>query len=82
MAIKTQGEIEAAICEGMARFQQEYMGRGPKAIHAHLIDDLLLVRSLGKRGLAPQPLIRLGAVFADQLSRRVTVQTLRCRGNG
>lgn len=33
--MKTQGEIEAAICEGMTRFEQEYMGRGPKAIHAH-----------------------------------------------
>jgi uncharacterized protein YbcI len=28
--MKTQGEIEATICEGMARFEQEYMGRGPK----------------------------------------------------
>ena len=26
--MKTQGEIEAAICEGVSRFQQEYMGRG------------------------------------------------------
>jgi hypothetical protein len=29
-AMNTQGEIEAAICTGMARFEQEYMGRGPK----------------------------------------------------
>ena len=42
--MKTQGEIEAAICEGMSRFEQEYMGRGPKDIHAHLIGNLLLVR--------------------------------------
>jgi uncharacterized protein YbcI len=42
--MKTQGEIEAAICEGMARFEQEYMGRGPKDIQAHLIGDLLVVR--------------------------------------
>jgi uncharacterized protein YbcI len=27
--MKTQGEIEAAISEGMNRFEQEYMGRGP-----------------------------------------------------
>ena len=38
--MKTQGEIEAAVCEGMSRFEQEYMGRGPKDIHAHLIGDL------------------------------------------
>jgi hypothetical protein len=40
VAMKTQGEIEAAICEGITRFEQEYMGRGPKDIHAHLIGDL------------------------------------------
>ena len=57
MAIKTQGEIEAAICEGMARFQQEYMGRGPKDIRAHLIGDLLLVRLQGVLTAAEQHLV-------------------------
>ncbi len=28
--MKTQGEIEAAVCEGVRRFEQEYMGRGLK----------------------------------------------------
>ena len=32
VTMKTQGEIEAAICQGMSRFEQEYMGRGPKDI--------------------------------------------------
>lgn len=41
---KTQGEIEAAICEGIKRFEQEYMGRGPRDIRAHLLGDLLVVR--------------------------------------
>jgi len=41
---KTQGEIEAAICQGMTRFEQDYMGRGPKDICARLIGDLLVVR--------------------------------------
>ena len=45
--MKTQGEIEAAICKGMTSFEQEYMGRGPKNLQAHLIDDLLVVRLLG-----------------------------------
>jgi uncharacterized protein YbcI len=35
--MRTQGEIEAAICEGISRFEQEYMGRGPKDIHTHLL---------------------------------------------
>ena len=45
--IKTQGEIEAAICEGINRFQQEYMGRGPKQVHTHLIGDLVVIRLQG-----------------------------------
>ena len=35
--MKTQGEIEAAICSGMSRFEQKYMGRGPKDV-SHLPD--------------------------------------------
>jgi uncharacterized protein YbcI len=45
--MKTQGEIEAAICEGISRFEQETRGRGPKEIHAHLLGDLLVVRLQG-----------------------------------
>jgi uncharacterized protein YbcI len=44
---KTQGEIESAIGELICRLQQEYMGRGPRNVRAHLIDDLLVVRLLG-----------------------------------
>ena len=39
--MKTRGEIEAAVCDGITRFEQDYMGRGPKHIHAYLIGDLL-----------------------------------------
>jgi uncharacterized protein YbcI len=56
--VKTQGEIEAAICEGISRFEQEYMGRGPKDIHAHLIADLLLVRLRGVLTAAEQQLVK------------------------
>jgi uncharacterized protein YbcI len=57
-AMKSQGEIEAAICDGVARFEQEYMGRGPKHIHAHLIGDLLLVRLEGVLTAAEQQLVK------------------------
>ena len=56
--MKTQGEIEAAICEGMGRFEQEYMGRGPKDIHSHLIGDLLVVRLQGVLTAAEQQLVK------------------------
>jgi uncharacterized protein YbcI len=45
--MKTQGEIEAAVCDGITRFMQDFMGRGPKDIRAHLISDLLVVRLHG-----------------------------------
>ena len=56
--MKTQGEIEAAICKGMTSFEQEYMGRGPKKLQAHLIDDLLVVRLLGVLTVAEQQLVK------------------------
>lgn len=56
--MKTQGEIEAAICEGISRFEQDYMGRGPKDIHAHLIGDLLVVRLQGVLTAAEQQLVK------------------------
>jgi len=58
VAMKTQGEIEAAICQGMSRFEQEYMGRGPKDIRAHLIDDLVVVRLQGVLTAAEQHLVK------------------------
>jgi uncharacterized protein YbcI len=57
VAMKTQGEIEAAICEGIRHFEQEYMGRGPKEIHAHLLNDLLIVRLQGVLTAAEQQLV-------------------------
>src|ERR1700730_3572650 len=33
----TQAETEAAICEGIIRFQEEYLGRSSDRIHAHII---------------------------------------------
>ncbi len=56
--MKTQGEIEAAICDGITRFEQEYMGRGPKDIHAHLLGDLLVVRLHGVLTEAEQQLTK------------------------
>src|SRR2546428_5131813 len=56
--MKTRGEIEAAISEGMTRFEQEYMGRGPKCIHTHLIGDLLVVRLEGVLTSAERHLVQ------------------------
>jgi len=56
--VKTQGEIESAVCEGIARFEQEYMGRGPKDIRAHLLGDLLVVRLQGVLTAAEAHLVK------------------------
>ena len=58
MPLKTQGEIEAAICEGITRFEQDYMGRGPKDIHAFLLGDLVVVRLKGVLTAAEQQLVK------------------------
>ena len=58
MLMKSQGEAEAAICEGISRFEQEYMGRGPKDIHAHIIGDILVVRLCGVLTAAEQQLAK------------------------
>lgn len=54
----TQGEIEAAICKVISRFEQDYMGRGPKDIRAHLIGDFLVVRLHGVLTAAEQHLVK------------------------
>src|SRR3984885_133344 len=56
--MQTQGEIESAISEGMGRFEQEYMGRGPKDVRVHLIDDLIVVRLKGVLTAAEQHLVK------------------------
>ena len=56
--MKTQGEIESAISEGMGRFELEYMGRGPKDVHAYLIGDLVVVRLKGVLTAAEQHLVK------------------------
>lgn len=56
--MRTQGEIEAEVCAGVSRFEQQYMGRGPKDIRAHLIGDLLVVRLQGVLTAAEQHLVK------------------------
>ena len=68
-SMKSQGEIEAAVCDGISRFQQEFIGRGPRDIHAHLIGSLLVVRLQGVLTPAERQLIApaLAGVSADGL---------------
>lgn len=56
--MNTIGEIEAGICKAIARFEQEFMGRGPKDIQTHLIGDIVLIRLHGVLTAAEQQLVR------------------------
>lgn len=76
--MKTQGEIESAVSEGVGRFEQEYMGRGPKDVHAHLIDDLVVVRLKGVLTAAEQHLLKtLPAEKGRDLLKQVRSHLLR-----
>jgi len=55
--MKSQGEIEAAVCDAVSRFQQEFMGRGPRHVEAHLVDNRLFVHLDGVLTAAEQQLI-------------------------
>ena len=75
--MKTQGEIEAALCKGMAAFEQEYMGRGPKDIRAHLIGDVVLIRLQGVLTAAEQHLVKtLQAEKGRDLLKQVRTQLM------
>ena len=75
--MKSQGEIEAAICEGVTRFEQEYMGRGPRDIRAHLMGDLLVVRLQGVLTAAEQQLVKsLPAEKGRDLLKQVRTQLI------
>jgi len=75
--MKTSGEIEAAICQGMTRFAQECMGRGPKDVHTHLIGDLLLIRLQGVLTSAEQHLVKtLQAEKGRDLLKQVRIQLI------
>jgi CheY-like chemotaxis protein len=52
----TQAESEAAICDGISRFQEEYLGWRSDKIRAHFIKDLLVVRIRGTLTLAERQL--------------------------
>jgi uncharacterized protein YbcI len=73
--MKTQGEIEATICELVSRFERDYMGRGPKQIQAHLIGDLLVVRLQGVLTAPEQHMVEsLSAEKGRDLLKQVRTQ--------
>ena len=54
----TQAESEASICEGVVRFQDEYLGWRSERIHVHFIKELLVVRIVGVLSMAEKQLVK------------------------
>ena len=69
--MKTQGEIEAAVCEGISRFEQETRGRGPKEIHAYLLSDVIVVRLQGLLTPGEQQLAKVPSEKGRDLLKQV-----------
>lgn len=75
--MKTRGEIEAAICNGMSQFELEYMGRGPKEIRTHLFENILIVQLQGVLTAAEQHLVaKLPAEKGRDLLKQVRSQLI------
>jgi CheY-like chemotaxis protein len=56
--ILTQAESEAAVSEGIIRFQEDYFGGGAEQIRVHFIKDLLVVRLQGALTVAERQLVK------------------------
>jgi len=54
--MKTKNELEAEISEAITCFEIEYMGRGPKEVRTHIVEDLIVVRLKGVLTPAEQQL--------------------------
>jgi uncharacterized protein YbcI len=45
--LRTQGVVEAGVCEIMTGFVRQILGRGPTEVRAFVVEDMLLVRLRG-----------------------------------
>lgn len=67
----TQDESEAAICDGITRFQEEYLGWSSSQIRVHMLKDLLVVRIVGALTVAER---KLGESAAPEKGRDLIKQ--------
>ena len=44
---RTKGEVEAAICNAIIKFEREFMGRGPEDVNAFILNGLVLIKFKG-----------------------------------
>jgi len=68
----TQTESEAAICDGIIRFQEEYLGWRSEQVQIHFLKDLLVVRIRSVLTLAER---QLGKTASPEMGRDLIKQT-------
>ncbi|MCA9120436.1 MAG: DUF2294 family protein [Planctomycetaceae bacterium] len=68
----TQAESEALICDGIIRFQEEYLGWRSEQVDVHFIKELLVVRIRGVLTLAER---QLGKALSPEKGRDLVKQT-------
>ena len=68
----TQTEIEAAICDGIIRFQEEFLGWRSEQVEIHFINDMLVVRIRNVLTLAER---QLGKTSSPEKGRDLIKQT-------
>jgi uncharacterized protein YbcI len=45
--VRTKGQLEADIGDAIAKFEKEYMGRGPLETSTYIVEDMVIVRLRG-----------------------------------
>lgn len=63
--MRSEGEIEAQVCDGISRFQQDFLGRGPRDIHAHVVGPMVLVQLQGVLTPAERRLVTISVGDQD-----------------
>ena len=54
--MRTKGQIETDVTNAIAKFEKQYMGRGPLDTRTYLVDDMVIVRLRGVLTPAEQQL--------------------------
>lgn len=70
---RTKGQLEDALAKSILQFEKEYIGRGPQAIRAHIVEDLVVVRLWDALTVAEQKLVESpdGAQLVKQMREKL-----------
>lgn len=73
MPTKTKGQIEDEISKAIIKFEQDYMGRGPKEVKTFLVQDMVFIRLKGVLTPAEQQLAKSheGKMLVKQMRVRL-----------